>query len=67
MNAGVVWSKDNLDHWLADPKKFVPGARMPVRVLDKPSRHDIIAYLDEVTAKRKNRAAPGAPASDGEF
>ncbi|QOZ51754.1 cytochrome c oxidase assembly protein [Bradyrhizobium arachidis] len=47
-NAGLVWSVDKLDQWLADPKKAVPGARMPVRVLDAPSRHDIIAYLQKV-------------------
>jgi cytochrome c oxidase assembly protein subunit 11 len=45
--AGLVWSEDNLDQWLADPKKFVPGARMPVRVLDTPSRRDLVAYLQK--------------------
>jgi cytochrome c oxidase assembly protein subunit 11 len=45
--AGLVWSEDNLDRWLADPKKFVPGARMPVRVLDTPSRRDLVAYLQK--------------------
>ncbi|GAB1717211.1 MAG: cytochrome c oxidase assembly protein CtaG/Cox11 [Nitrobacter sp.] len=48
-SAGLVWSRDNLDRWLADPKKFVPGARMPVRVLDVPSRHDLVAYLQTVS------------------
>jgi cytochrome c2 len=65
-NAGLVWSGDNLDRWLADPKKFVPGARMPVRVLDAPSRHDLVAYLQSVGQKTNqagsNKAAPG-----GEF
>jgi cytochrome c oxidase assembly protein Cox11 len=46
--AGFSWSAESLDHWLADPQKFIPGARMPVRVLDAPSRHDIIAYLQKV-------------------
>ncbi|MGY4500521.1 cytochrome c oxidase assembly protein subunit 11 [Bradyrhizobium sp. GM24.11] len=46
-SAGLNWSVDKLDQWLADPKKAVPGARMPVRVLDAPSRHDIIAYLQK--------------------
>jgi cytochrome c2 len=43
--AGFVWSADNLDRWLTDPQAFVPGAKMPIRVLDEPSRRDLIAYL----------------------
>jgi cytochrome c2 len=45
--ANLVWSADSLNQWLADPKKFVPGARMPVRVLDMPSRRDLVAYLQK--------------------
>jgi cytochrome c oxidase assembly protein subunit 11 len=48
-NTGLVWSADNLDHWLTDPRAFVPGAKMPVRVLDEPSRRDIVAYLQKVS------------------
>ena len=66
-NAGLVWSTDNLDHWLADPKKFVPGARMPVRVLDAPSRRDIIAYLQKVGGAHASQAKAGAHASGGEY
>lgn len=66
-SAGLVWSRDNLDRWLADPKKFVPGARMPVRVLDAPSRHDLVAYLQSVGEEPKNPSSTSAPASDGEF
>jgi len=40
----VRWSADTLDRWLAD-RKFIPGARMPVRVLDPTTRRDIISYL----------------------
>lgn len=47
-NAGLTWSVDKLDAWLTNPQKFIPGVRMPVRVLDAPSRHDIIAYLQKV-------------------
>lgn len=43
--AAVRWSADTLDQWLTDPRKFIPGARMPVRVLDPTTRRDIIAYL----------------------
>lgn len=48
--AGLDWSAANLDRWLADPRKFIAGARMPIRVLDAPSRKDIIAYLRKVSA-----------------
>jgi cytochrome c oxidase assembly protein Cox11/cytochrome c2 len=44
--ADIRWSTENLDHWLTDPRKFVPGVRMPVRVLDPATRRDIIAYLE---------------------
>ncbi|MDN3273571.1 cytochrome c oxidase assembly protein [Frankia sp. RB7] len=47
-SAHVSWSRDTLSDWLAGPQKFVPGSRMPVRVLDAPSRHDIIAYLEKL-------------------
>ena len=43
----MIWSVENLDRWLADPQQFVPGAKMPVRVLEKTSRRDIIAYLQK--------------------
>ena len=62
-SAALTWSRDSLDHWLADPKKFVPGARMPVRVLDAPSRRDIVAYLQKVSQERNNRT----PISSGEY
>ena len=62
-NAAFTWSADKLDLWLADPQKMVPGARMPVRVLDAPSRRDIVAYLLKVTRDRDRRAETnvGAP------
>ncbi|MGN6411346.1 MAG: cytochrome c oxidase assembly protein [Nitrobacter sp.] len=66
-SAGLVWSRDNLDRWLADPKKFVPGARMPVRVLDAPSRHDLVAYLQSVGRKSNDQAGSNKGAPGGEF
>lgn len=51
-SAGLVWSADSLDLWLADPQKVIPGAKMPVRVLETTSRHDIIAYLEQVGRER---------------
>ena len=60
-NAGLNWSVDSLDRWLANPQKLVPGARMPVRVLDAPSRRDIIAYLEKVGDKHEEQASTKAP------
>lgn len=44
-NAKVTWTADRLDRYLADPQKFIPGVKMPVRVPDAASRRDLIAYL----------------------
>ncbi|MFZ3360401.1 MAG: cytochrome c oxidase assembly protein [Xanthobacteraceae bacterium] len=52
-SAGLTWSADSLDQWLTDPQKFVPGAKMPIRVLEKTSRRDIIAYLQKESAQLK--------------
>jgi cytochrome c oxidase assembly protein Cox11 len=53
--ADVSWSPENLDRWLTDPRKFVVGARMPMRVLDAASRRDIITYLEKETSETTNR------------
>jgi cytochrome c2 len=66
-SAGLVWSTDNLDQWLTAPQKFIPGARMPVRVLDAPSRRDIVAYLEKAGQESKDRTGSNAPASGGEY
>lgn len=43
----VRWTGDNLERWLTDPRKFKPGTRMPVRVIEPSARRDIIAYLQQ--------------------
>jgi cytochrome c2 len=43
--SGLVWSKENLDRFLADPSKLVPGTAMPISVPDTKTRQDLIAYL----------------------
>jgi cytochrome c oxidase assembly protein Cox11 len=45
--ASLVWNAEYLDHWLADPRQFIAGARMPARVLDPSTRRDIVAYLQK--------------------
>ncbi|HEY5208880.1 MAG TPA: cytochrome c oxidase assembly protein [Pseudolabrys sp.] len=41
----LTWGIDTLDRWLANPHQFVPGSKMPIRVLDPNTRRDLIAYL----------------------
>lgn len=66
-NARFTWSIDKLDQWLAGPQALVAGARMPVRVLDAPSRHDIIAYLQKVGQQQDDLAHPQASAPGPEY
>jgi cytochrome c oxidase assembly protein subunit 11 len=40
---------------------------MPVRVLDAPSRHDIVAYLQKAGRERNDRTGSNAPISGGEY
>ncbi|HVH74204.1 MAG TPA: cytochrome c oxidase assembly protein [Stellaceae bacterium] len=60
--AALRWTAANLDKWLAGPQQLIPGALMPVRILEAPTRRDIIAYLEEEsrrTAAAARTAAPG--------
>jgi cytochrome c len=43
--SGLVWTPANLDRWLTDPQKLVPGAKMYFSVARPQDRADIIAYL----------------------
>ena len=43
--SGLVWTKENLDRFLTDPSKLVPGTAMPISVPDAKTRQDLIAYL----------------------
>jgi cytochrome c oxidase assembly protein subunit 11 len=57
-SADLTWSPDNLDRWLADSSKFIPDARMPVRVLEASARRDIIAYLKRETPEADDQHKP---------
>lgn len=50
-SARLDWTAATLDRWLADPRVFIPGSRMPVRVLEPNTRRDIIEYLVQARAK----------------
>ena len=47
-HADLAWSTENLDKWLTNPKGFIAGTRMPVRVPDSKDRRDLIAYLQSL-------------------
>ncbi|MBI1398985.1 cytochrome c family protein [Hyphomonas sp.] len=41
-----IWTPEQLDHWLANPRTFVPGNRMSFSGVRKPEdRNAVIAYL----------------------
>jgi len=45
-NSGVTWNDANLDTYLTDPKKFIPGTKMLFVGLKSPDdRKALIAYL----------------------
>lgn len=41
----VVWNEKNLDRWLTNPEKVIPGQTMGFQVPEAADRADIIAYL----------------------
>lgn len=47
--AALDWTDENLDQWLANPRGFVKGSRMVLRLSDEQQRKDVIAYLKEAT------------------
>lgn len=46
--ADLVWTSDNLDKFLENPAKMLPGTRMPISVPDQAQRAALIAYLATV-------------------
>lgn len=51
--AGKTWTREELDVFLRDPNKDVPGTAMPIGVADAKQRAAVIAYL----ATRSGKAA----------
>lgn len=48
-SADIVWNAETLDGYLAAPKEFIPGNRMPFPGLKDPAdRADVIAYLQSL-------------------
>lgn len=45
-NAGFVWTPEQLDGWLANPRDFLPGNRMSfVGLREETDRRNVIAYI----------------------
>ena len=44
--SGMTWNAKTLDRWLTDPKKTVPGTKMPfIGIQDRKTREQVVAYL----------------------
>ena len=51
---GYVWTEENIDKWIADPKAMIPDSPMALAfqgIPDAGERADIIAYLKTVPAQ----------------
>ena len=45
-SAGFIWDAERLDHWLENPRTFLPGNKMSFPGLpDETDRRDLIAWL----------------------
>ena len=61
--AGKTWTRAELDVFLRDPSKDVPGTAMPVAIADAKQRAAVIDYL---AAQSGKSTAPAAKAASGE-
>ena len=49
-DAGIVWTEETMDAFLAKPKKYIKGTKMAFPGMKKEAkRKDLIAYLKEAT------------------
>lgn len=59
---GKTWTAAELDTFLADPQKAMPGTIMPVNIAKASDRKAVVAYLGTLKSKPAVAAAPAAPA-----
>ena len=50
VEAGLTWDEKTLDEFLVDPKGYVPGTRMVIKLRKEGDRANLIAYLKEAAA-----------------
>ena len=65
--AGLTWSADNLNRWLAGPQQFISGVKMPVRVPDPVSRRDIVAYLQQQSEQSGHHSVAKTAAANSAY
>jgi cytochrome c len=64
-NHGGSWTFDNLDQWLASPRKFANGTKMSFAGLSSPEdRANLMVYLNAQGSNVPLPAAEAAPAAD---
>jgi cytochrome c len=63
-SASFTWDADKLDHWLENPKTFLPGNKMTFAGLrDATDRRDVIAFLKVETGYQPEAAKAAAVAT----
>lgn len=63
-SANFTWDADKLDHWLENPKTFLPGNKMTFAGLrDATDRRDVIAFLKVETGYASETAKAAAAAT----
>lgn len=45
------WTAENLDRWLSDPEKYLPGQKMGINLESAADRANVIEYLKSVSAR----------------
>lgn len=48
----LVWSRANLERWLTEPEKVIPGQRMGYRLPLQQERADVVSYLATLSLKK---------------
>ena len=46
IDSGIVWNRDSLRRFLADPRGAIPGTIMPVSVADPAELESLLDYLE---------------------
>jgi len=65
--AGFVWDAERLDHWLENPRTFLPGNKMTFPGLPDPTdRRDVIAFLKVETGYAPHNEESEGEHEDGE-
>ncbi|KQV50403.1 sorbosone dehydrogenase [Pelomonas sp. Root1217] len=67
---GKVWTKAELDSFVADPSAYAPGTTMPISMADEAQRQALLAYLEKLSGPATTVAVstaaskPAVPGAD---